>query len=269
MSEEEQATHEETIEELAEQVEEEREQDVEEIETDSHDRRSYEERQADLDLVEQDLTEEIEGEEPEGPEPDEIEEKKAVQEYPDFLNLKIDGETKKIESSKVWDAGIRSLQKESAADSRLEEASNLKREAQESLEKAKAESESIAPTPEQRAIVREISQKFEATYPELAGDEYLRNLTIMEANRRLAEGQANSWELYNESAKAVKSWHGRIASERVAKEQFNSKLEKKRAMASATVKGVNAKLETTIKEPPKETVSDVIAEMRKARKQFV
>lgn len=273
---EEETQRQEKIEEMAEVVEEENaaevevEENVEEVETDEYDRRSDEEKKVDLDLVEQDLIEEIEEPEPEGPGPENLKEEPEIQEYPDYLEIVVDGQKRKVAASKVWDSGLRTLQKISAADSRLEEAANLKREAEQSLEKARARAEQIAPPPEERKIVREIATKFEATYPELAGDEYLKTLTIMEADRRLSQGEENSWDVYEQSARAVKQWHARIASERITKEQFQTKLNRKRAASASTVRGVNAKTEPMKKqEEPEETVSDVILEMRKARKQPV
>ena len=47
------------------------------------------------------------------------------------VKIKVDGEEKEVPKDKILDAGIRALQKESAADKRLEEATRLLREAKE------------------------------------------------------------------------------------------------------------------------------------------
>lgn len=47
------------------------------------------------------------------------------------VKIKVDGEEKEVPKDKIYDAGVRALQKESAADKRLEEATRLLREAKE------------------------------------------------------------------------------------------------------------------------------------------
>ena len=57
----------------------------------------------------------------------------------DLVEIKVDGQTQKVEREKALEAGIRALQKESAADKRLKEAADIKRQAEELLAKAKPE----------------------------------------------------------------------------------------------------------------------------------
>lgn len=56
---------------------------------------------------------------------EEVPEEKAIAET---VKIKVDGEEKEVPRDKIYDAGIRALQKESTADKRLEEATRLLRE---------------------------------------------------------------------------------------------------------------------------------------------
>ena len=53
----------------------------------------------------------------------------------DYVTLKVEGEERQVERDKVLEAGIRAMQKESAADKRLQEATELLREAKEAQTK--------------------------------------------------------------------------------------------------------------------------------------
>ncbi len=79
---------------------------------------------------------EEEQEEDEVPEP-EIKKEEAKEEVADLVEIKVDGEIRKVEKDKILDAGIRALQKESTADKRLEEATRLLRQVDERLQQAK------------------------------------------------------------------------------------------------------------------------------------
>jgi hypothetical protein len=66
------------------------------------------------------------------PEDEVINEVKEVTEEikPETVRIKVDGEEREVPKDKVYDAGIRAMQKESAADKRLEEATRLLKEAE-------------------------------------------------------------------------------------------------------------------------------------------
>lgn len=78
-----------------------------------------------------DLDEDIvaDGEEEKDPDPD------ASSEEVKKRTLKVDGEDVEVDENKIIDAGIRALQKESTADKRLEEATQLLKEAKEQTKK--------------------------------------------------------------------------------------------------------------------------------------
>lgn len=84
----------------------------------------------------------IEVNEEKEPEPEKIEEKQEEVKEPviETVKIKVDGEEKEVPKDKIYDAGVRALQKESAADKRLEEATRLLKEAKEYVQpKAKEE----------------------------------------------------------------------------------------------------------------------------------
>lgn len=77
------------------------------------------------------------------PEPEEQAETTVVDDPDEFETIKVDGEEQKVEKSKVYEAGKRALQKESAADKRLEEATKKTKEADQILEDAKKRAEEL------------------------------------------------------------------------------------------------------------------------------
>ena len=71
----------------------------------------------------------------------EDEEEEEQEEEEELVTLIVDGEEMKVPLSKVKDAGIRTLQKEAAADKRLEEATALRKQYEELVEQAKKAAE--------------------------------------------------------------------------------------------------------------------------------
>lgn len=82
-------------------------------------------------------------------EQEEVQEVQEEAPQPKVVKLKVDGQEKEVTEDKVIEAGIRALQKESAADRRLEEATRLLREAEERTrkeqEQAQAKQEEAPP----------------------------------------------------------------------------------------------------------------------------
>lgn len=70
----------------------------------------------------------------------------VAEEPEDTIEIVVDGEKKTVPLSEIKDAGIRTLQKESAADKRLEEATRANKEAQALLEQAKHTQPSVEQT---------------------------------------------------------------------------------------------------------------------------
>jgi len=122
--------NEEEAEESEESEESESEEEAKEQETDEEDEiKSLKTKQAEIGLNEKEKTrlEELE--------PDHFPEKE--------VELVVDGEKRKVPLSKVHDAGIRALQKESAADKRLEEATRIKEEALKLVANVKPSAEQV------------------------------------------------------------------------------------------------------------------------------
>jgi len=279
--------------------------------------------------------------------PEELEQEKAALEAKkkeDTVEITVDGVKKKVPKSQVTDAGIRVLQKESAADARLEEAVQLLKEAKGIKEKKKekkkpdeeladlgvdkkkiselreaiqyGEEEDAATAIEElirlgrggkaeipeglmtieqyeekekektekqnQDKINELLEKFhlppsKGGFSDVTDDPYLRAACIAEIDAELEKGTPNNWELYETAGKKVRTWWGNTinenalkeAAEQKAKDELAAKRDKKAKAAGATITGVNAKTETTKKEPKEETVSDIVAEMRKNRGQPV
>ena len=60
---------------------------------------------------------------------------------PETVKIKVDGEEREVPRDKIYDAGIRAMQKESTADKRLEEATRLLREVETKYAKPQAQSD--------------------------------------------------------------------------------------------------------------------------------
>lgn len=76
--------------------------------------------------------------------PDETTDNLSAEEQAEIERIKVDGKEIEVPRTKVIEAGIRTLQKETAADQRLEEATNLKRSAEQLLADAKKKAQQPA-----------------------------------------------------------------------------------------------------------------------------
>lgn len=88
----------------------------------------------------------------EDPEPEELE----LEPEPEveMVTIKVDGQSREVPLSEIRDAGVRTLQKESAADKRLAEATEIQRQASEMLRQA--QTPVLLPTPSAPADAEEL-----------------------------------------------------------------------------------------------------------------
>ena len=89
----------------------------------------------------EEVKEEVKDDEPK----EEAAKEEVKEEPPETVKIKVDGEEKEVDKDKVYDAGIRAMQKESSADKRLEDATKLLKEIQEKYAAKPKEAESPSP----------------------------------------------------------------------------------------------------------------------------
>lgn len=218
----------------------------------------------------------------------------------DLVTLKIDGKEQQVPRSQVEEYGIRALQKELAADRKLEEATRILNEAKQKFtqpspdvanqspsndaaELAKAiqygsEDEAVqaiknlqgrnTATPDQIALMVDqrvqflnAAQWFESEYPEIVKDPYLMQIVINAEDQRRTQGDSRTFrEIYKEIGDEVRSWRDKIAGP--------SHLEDKRAKKAAVQTIPSASVRQTPPEPEKtESAADVVDQIRRARGQ--
>lgn len=238
----------------------------------------------------------IEEEEPEVPEDKEPE---VEEQEPELVEIKVDGEVRKVEKDKILDAGIRTLQKESSADKRLEEATRLLREVQEKLVKPQE-----APPPQewddatiayalehgdeaQKAYAvrqlrgrdnatpveavekrildtldfRESATWFQAEYKDVVSDPYLLQLAAIAENNARGAGDARPRkELYKAIGDELRKWKGGN-NVQTMEQKKELKSEKVVNLPSASMR----KAAPTEQKP--KTTADIIEDMRKRRGQ--
>lgn len=242
--------------------------------------------------IETETTEAVE----ETPEVKEVAEEKKPEH--DFVEIKVDGEIRKVEKEKIVDAGIRALQKESTADKRLEEATRLLREVQtkyaapqtdglsqwddETVEYAiqhgdeqqkayaeqlKKERQEAIPDQIAAKVMSQIEAKsaaewFATEFKDIVQDPYLLRLAVEAENDALKSGDTRPHkERFKQFGDTLRAWKGGNATQDGLAQKQEHKAQKVVSLQSASVKK-SAPQETK----PKST-NDVIEEMRKARGQ--
>lgn len=91
-------------------------------------------------------------------EEDEIVEDESEEDEQDLVVLKVDGEEQQVERDKVLEAGIRALQKESTADKRLQEATELLKQAKEQQFSEKEESITLPSNDDEDLTASQLAQ---------------------------------------------------------------------------------------------------------------
>lgn len=239
-----------------------------------NDRDDYMKQLAELARNERDGVQEEQEEQPEEVEEEAQEEVAETPEVePDFVTLKVEGEEKQVERDKVYEAGIRALQKESAADKRLQEATKILEQAKES-QKALPEVESDEPeyTPEQLAHALQYGDDDEAVNAIKLILEGRKTEQVATPNREEVNQQIDIRTEFNEAVKEFKTEFSEIWNDPKLRELAT---QKERALREAgdnrpfaeVYKEVGTEIREWVgqfKEPTKSGL-----EKRKARKQSI
>lgn len=192
----------------------------------------------------------------------EAEEKAATEAAaaPKKIKGKVDGQEVEFDESKVMEAGLRALQKESTADKRLEEATKAREEA-DRLKKAAEQAAAAAAAAPAKKTDQEVLAEKDALRPIVKaiqyGGEDEAAAALLEYGQKMAQlGQANAItaaELHNmldlrEAQKYVRTEYADVMSDEKLKKLFVSE--------------VNAKLATGDARPYQEICKDVGDELR-------
>lgn len=241
----------------------------------------------------------------ESPSPEPAPEPKPV-ETPadDYVTVKVDGQERQVLKSQIIEAGVRTLQKESAADRRLEEATRLLREAQETAQPKRqplpdmdeaelahrirmgsdeeaaeamrvlkgretATPEEIAAFAENRAINRIKAEGaiewFQTEYKEIFADPYLVRLALGEDERMLREGDQRSYrERYQEIGNTLRD---KIREWKGGKAEIVPNTDKQERKATITNLPAASARQPATETPKPKTQAQIIEEMRKRRGQ--
>lgn len=216
---------------------------------------------------------------------------------PKMLTIVVNGQPIEVEESRILDAGKRTLQKESAADRKLQEAAEAKRQAEVLLAQAQRLSNPDAahedqPAPSQdapqspRAIdpstldsllenklyardATKAAEKFKADFPEIASDPFLSQLAANLEDQRLATAAAlgesfgDPFEAYRKHGEQIKKWRAALAPSAPAA-AVSDKAALKRTIQSPMA--ANAKAPAP-QAPKVLTTSEQIEAMREGRRQ--
>lgn len=218
-----------------------------------------------------------------------------VLEAPRMVAIVVDGQTIEVEESRIWEAGKRTLQKDRAADKRLQEATQLKREAEEYAARvglqrpspdadpqpapsqdAHQEQSATPFTPEaldtfleNKLYMRDAQKaatKFREDFKDIASDPYLMNMAVQLENQRLAtvtalgESYGDPFDAYRKHGEEIRKWTAKLAGNKP--EVSQDKLERKQTITA--IPAANARPPAPKPDRP-QTISEIIEEERKAR----
>jgi hypothetical protein len=236
------------------------------------------------------VTQEAQGEQEQEPE------QTTAQPEDDLETIVVQGQSVQVKKSQLLDAGRRTLQKEATADKRLQEATEMHRQAQaylaslrqqhqpssdagsEQSPSSDATNRSGNQTPatqEQiRALVRQeqwlasaetAAQRFMKEYKDIAEDRLLMGLAAQLEDERIAKANAEGiplgdpWEAYQSHAKVIRERFGKPQQASAVSED---RVERKRS--TTTVVGAGARMQPSQPlKPP--TTAEIIEQQRLAR----
>lgn len=241
-------------------------------------------------VVEPDV--EVKPDEPEAKDPEPVEAKES--EPVDEETIVVDGKEQKVAKDKIYEAGRRALQKESAADKRLEEATRMFREAQElkkrldamtgpsedgqfsgqeapSVEDAQPALPDIDRLLDQKLYMRDAqsaAKRFQTEFADVMSNPVFATWVSVQEDERIKQAMADGlplgdpWEAYSQ--------HGLKAREQMQKlsgtPAQSDKLDRKRE--TTVIKGAAVRAPAPVEDKP-ETHADIIAAMRKSRGQRI
>lgn len=235
-------------------------------------------------------------------EPEEEQEEQQEQEQPtpkpedDLETIIVDGQQVQVKKSQLLDAGKRTLQKEASADKRLQEATEMLRQAQAYAQSLRQQHQpssdagdlSQSPssdatnrsgeqqaTPDTRALVRQelwlasaetAAQRFRTEFKDIADDPLLMRLAGQLEDERLAQAESSGaplgdpWEAYRKHGETIRERFGKPQTVKAATSE--DRLEKKRSTTTVVGAGIS-KQSPQPQKPP--STSEQIEKMRIAR----
>jgi hypothetical protein len=141
--------------------------------------------------------------------------------------------------------------------------------------------DSIARTIDERLTFKEAAHRFESEYPDILGDDMLRDMALRKDQELLAKGDKRGyWERYDEIGKGIREWKDTLIKsaatkvedpkkDEVKKDETVSLDQKQQRKASVTpipkAAAVKAPRADADEEDKPESVGDVIAKMAEAR----
>ncbi len=215
----------------------------------------------------------------------------VVQEPIKMEALVVDGQRIEVPIDKVLEAGRRTLQKESAADARLREASLLLQQARQAAKQNQPVQGDPEPSPDaqgqqatkgldpamleetvaritERKLYESSAQtaaaRFKAEFPDIAADPNLMKLAASREDERLAtvsalgEPLGDPWEAYRKHGEEIRKWKGGFTPVTA------DKTERKRDLT--VVQGASARAPAKTEEKPL-TLAQEIEQMRQQRSQ--